>query len=180
MTKSMEVEARTVRHFKIQTGCPYEEFRARYETAVPHFDRLEAIGVVLSGSGWDAIRRLSAATAVNGFVNFFTFDPSPVMKLNGNTGRGVTYLAGNIVEAERGFRLDPSCFLYIPLRVAIVENPDGDASLSFDHPADLFAVFGDSELDVVGEGFTHLWARLLDHLNLPIPEALLGASRNVG
>jgi hypothetical protein len=54
--------------------------------------------------------------------------------------------------------------------VAIVESPDGDASLSFDHPADLFGVFGDSELDVVGEEFTHLWTRLLEHLNLPIPE----------
>ena len=26
---------------------------------MPHFDHVEAVGVALSGSGWDAIRRLS-------------------------------------------------------------------------------------------------------------------------
>jgi uncharacterized protein (DUF302 family) len=174
VNKSIEIEARNVRHIKIRTGREYEEFRAQYEIAVPHFDRLEAIGVVMSGSGWEAIQRLSAATASHGFVNFFTFDPSPVMKLNGNTGRGVTYLAGNIVEAERGFRIDPSCFLYIPLRVAIIEGLDGHALLSFDHPTDLFAVFGDADLESVGFGFSELWAQLLEHLDLPIPEGFTG------
>jgi hypothetical protein len=173
LSKAIEIEKRNVRHIKIHTGRHYEEFRDEYETAVPHFDRLEAIGVVISGSGWEAIQRLSAATASHGFVNFFAFDPSPVMKLNGNTGRGVTYLAGNIVEAERGFRIDPSCFLYVPLRVAIVEGSNGHAVLSFDHPADLFAVFADAELDSVGIGFSQLWAQLLEHLDLPIPEGLL-------
>jgi hypothetical protein len=173
LSKAIEIEKRNVRHLSIQTGRPYEEFREQYETAVPHFDRLEAIGVVISGSGWEAIQRLSAATALHGFVNFFSFDPSPVMKLNGNTGRGVTYLAGNIVEAERGFRIDPSCFLYVPLRVAIVEGSKGHAVMSFDHPSDLFAVFDDAALDSVGMGFSQLWARLLEHLELPIPEGWL-------
>jgi uncharacterized protein (DUF302 family) len=176
MNEATEIVARSVRHVKMHTGIPYDEFRTRYEAAVPHFDRLEAIGVVISGSGWEAIQRLSAATALHGFVNFFSFDPSPVMKLNGNSGRGVTYLAGNIVEAERGFRVDPSCFLYIPLRVVIAENETGDALLSFDHPSDLFGVFGDSELDVVGSGFSLLWAKLLENLALPIPEGFLDES----
>ena len=94
------------------------------------------------------------------------------MKLNVNT-RGVTYLAGNIVEAERGFRIDPSSFLYVPLRVAIVEGSNGDAVLSFDHASDLFAVFADAELDSVGMGFSLLWARLLEYLDLRIPEGWL-------
>jgi hypothetical protein len=33
------------------------------------------------------------------FVNFFVFDPSPVIHLNGSTGNAVTYLNGNIVQA---------------------------------------------------------------------------------
>jgi hypothetical protein len=52
----------TVRHFDIDTGRPYDDYRAAYETAVPHFDRLEAIGVTLSGAGWTAIQGLSDAT----------------------------------------------------------------------------------------------------------------------
>src|ERR1700689_941259 len=105
------IKARTVRHIAVATGRPYDEFRAAYEAAVPSFDRLEAIGVVKSGAGWAAIEGLSRNTATHGFVNFFTFDPSPVMKLNGNTGRGVTYLAGNIVRpnGDFGSTLHVSC-----------------------------------------------------------------------
>jgi uncharacterized protein (DUF302 family) len=171
-TAVIDTQARSVRHFAIDSGRPYAELRADYESAVPAFDRLEAIGVTLSGAGWSAIRGLSQATAVNGFVNFFVFDPSPVMKLNGNTGHGVMYLAGNIVAAEPGFRADPSCFLYIPLRVAIAERPDGGGRLSFDSPDDLFAVFGD-EARAVGVHFTRALADLLAHLDLPVPTELI-------
>lgn len=91
------ITPRTVRHIEIATGRPYEKFREEYETAVPAFDRLEAIGVVTSGAGWAGIESLSRNTAVHGLVSFFTFDPSPVMRLNGSTRSGVTYLSGNIV-----------------------------------------------------------------------------------
>jgi hypothetical protein len=166
------VTPRTVRHVAIATGRAYDTFRAEYEKAVPSFDRLEAIGVVRSGTGWAGIRGLSDNTAVNGFVNFFTFDPSPVMKLNGNSGRGVTYLTGNIVEAEKGFRVDPACFLYVPLRVAISEAADGTAVLGFDVPADLFAVYAGEELAAVGRRFTVTFGNLIAHLGLPVPDAL--------
>lgn len=163
--------SRSVRHFDIDTGRPYDDFRAAYEAAVPHFDRLEAIGVTLSGAGWSGIQGLSGATATHGFVNFFTFDPSPVMAVNGHTGHGVTYLAGNILKAEPGFGIDPACFLYVPLRVAIVEDSRGNAHISFDHPGDLFAVFGNPGLDAVGADFTTSFWALLGHLGLPLPDA---------
>ncbi|HEY1915893.1 MAG TPA: nuclear transport factor 2 family protein [Streptosporangiaceae bacterium] len=166
--------ARTVRHFDIDTGRPFGDFRAAYEEAVPHFDRLEAIGVALSGAGWSAVQGLSAATAPHGFVNFFTFDPSPVMAVNGHTGHGVTYLAGNIVKAEAGFGVDPACFLYIPLRVAIAEDGQGHAHLSFDHPDDLFAVFSNPGLDQVAADFSTSFRALLGHLGLPEPRAEAG------
>jgi ketosteroid isomerase-like protein len=168
--------ARTVRHFDIDTGRPFDDFRAAYEAAVPHFDRLEAIGVALSGAGWSAVQGLSAATAPNGFVNFFTFDPSPVMAVNGHTGHGVTYLTGNIVKAEAGFGIDPSCFLYIPLRVAIAEDGRGNAHISFDHPGDLFTVFGNPGLSEVAAEFTRSLRALLRHLELPDPDAEAGHS----
>jgi hypothetical protein len=162
--------SRAVRHFDIDTGRSYDDFRTAYETAVPHFDRLEAIGVTLSGAGWSAIQGLSEATAPHGFVNFFTFDPSPVMAVNGHTGHGVTYLAGNIVKAEPGFAIDPSCFLYVPLRVAIAEDERGNAHISFDHPDDLFAVFGSPGLTEMAADFTTSFWALLGHLGLPEPD----------
>lgn len=163
------VTPRTVRHVEIATGRPYEQFRREYEAAVPAFDRLEAIGVVTSGAGWAGIEALSRNTAGDGLVSFFTFDPSPVMALNGSTRRGVTYLSGNIIEAEKGFREDPACFLYLPLRVVISEASDGTAVLGTDVPADLFGAFPVPELTEVGATFTRALAALLLHLRLPVP-----------
>jgi len=169
------VTPRTVRHIAIATGRPYEQFRAEYEAAVPAFDRLEAIGVVRSGADWAAIKGLSRNTAAHGLVSFFTFDPSPVMKLNGSTRRGVTYLSGNIIEAEKGFRVDPSCFLYLPLRLVITEASDGTAVLGLDVPADLFDVFQRPELTEVGAEFARTFGQLLRHLGLPVPREITGA-----
>jgi hypothetical protein len=173
---AITVTPRTVRHIAIATGRPYEQFRAEYEAAVPAFDRLEAIGVVRSGAGWTAIEALSRNTAIHGLVSSFTFDPSPVMKLKGSTRRGVTYLSGNIVEAEKGFRADPACFLYLPLRVVITEASDGTAVLGLDVPADLFDVFHRPELTEVGAEFTRTFGQLLRHLGLPVPRELTGAA----
>src|SRR5205823_4711918 len=102
MSGTVTIRPRVVRHVSIDSEQPYAAFRAAYETAVPAFDRLEAVGVVRSGAGWSGITALSDATAGNGLVNVFTFDPSPLMKLNDSTRQGVTYLAANIIRAERG------------------------------------------------------------------------------
>jgi uncharacterized protein (DUF302 family) len=176
MSDTVTIRPRTVRHVSIDSGQPYADFRAAYETAVPAFDRLEAVGVVRSGAGWSGITALSDATAGNGLVNVFTFDPSPLMKLNGSTRQGVTYLAANIVRAERGFRVDPASFLYIPLRIMISETEQGTGQISFDLPADLMAVFGHPDLDDVGAGSGNTLAGLLKHLGLPVPAELHGAA----
>src|SRR5215472_18232582 len=137
---AITVTPRMVRHIAIATGRPYEQFRAEYELAVPAFDRLEAIGVVSSGAGWAGIESLSRNTATHGFVSFFTFDPSPVMKLNGSIRRGVTYLSGNILKAEKGFRVARACFLSRPLRAVTPGPSDGSAERGLDVQADLFDV----------------------------------------
>jgi hypothetical protein len=172
MPRDIQVVTRPVRQLTIKTGRPWSEFRSDYERAVPRFDHLEAVRVALSGSGWDAIRRLSEATAVDGFVNFFVFDPSPVMHLNGSTGNAVTYLIGNIIKAERGFRQAPGCFLYVPLRVVIASDDAGEAQLTIDHPADLLSAYGDPVLDSVAKEFCRIFVALLSQLDVPVPAEL--------
>jgi uncharacterized protein (DUF302 family) len=174
MRKDVEVINRPVRQITIRTGRSWRQFRDDYERAVPLFDRLEAVGVARSGGDWEAIRQLSDVTAVNGFVNFSVFDPSPVMHVNGSTGNAVTYLTGNIVKAEPGFRRQPACFLHLPLRVVIAAADDeGEATLSVDHPADLFAAYSDAALDAVAAEFCAALAALLAHLGLPVPAELI-------
>jgi hypothetical protein len=76
---------------------------------------------------------------VNGFVNFFTFDPTPVMEVHGHTGRDPPDRQHR--RGREGLRHRPCCFLYLPLRVILTEGPDGNAVLGVDVPADLFAAF---------------------------------------
>lgn len=172
MNDTVTVRPRVVRHVSIDSGQPYAALRAAYETAVPSFDRLEAMGVVRSGAGWSGIIALSDATAGQGLVNVFTFDPSPLMKLNGSTRQGVTYLAANIIRAEPGFRVDPASFLYIPLRIMISETEQGTGQISFDLPADQMAVFGHPGLDQLRAGSGKTLAGLLKHLGLAVPAEL--------
>src|SRR5262245_3328668 len=172
MSDAITVHARTVRHIRIDSQRPYAQFRGEYEAAVPAFDRLEAIGVVRSGAGWAGIEGLSAATAVNGLVNFFAFDPSPVMALRGNTGHTVTYLAGNIIKAEPGFRAEPASFLYIPLRITISETDTGTGEISFDLPTDLFAAFAGDDIAAVGRQFNAALLRVVTLLGLQTPADL--------
>jgi uncharacterized protein (DUF302 family) len=172
MPKDVQIVTRPVRQITINTGRRWAEFRGDYERAVPSFDRLEAIRVVLGDSDWDAIERLSEATATNGFVNFFTFEPSPVMHLNGSAGNAVTYMTGNIIKAEPGYRKRPGCLIYIPLRVVISAGHDKEAQLTIDHPADLFAAYGDPALDHVAAEICMDFADLLGQLGAPVPSVL--------
>jgi hypothetical protein len=169
---NVSITPRRVRHVRIESDRPYADLRADYERLVPSFDRLEAIGVVLSQSGWPAITRLSDKTAPHGLASFFTFDPSPVMALNDNQGHGTTYLSGNIIKAERAFAIDPATFLYLPLRVMLSEAPDGRGVISFDLPQDLFTAFDDPRLAQVATDFAETFAEILELLGLPVPEQL--------
>ncbi|MGO9955999.1 MAG: hypothetical protein ACLP50_08450 [Solirubrobacteraceae bacterium] len=172
MSKDVQIVTRPVRQITINTGRRWAEFRGDYERAVPSFDRPEAVRVVLGDSDWDAIERLSETTATNGFVNFFTFEPSPVMHLTGSAGNAVTYMTGNIIKAEPGFRKRPGCLIYILLRVVISAGHDREAQLTIDHPADLFAAYGDPALDRVAAGICMDFADLLGQLGAPVPSVL--------
>jgi hypothetical protein len=64
--------------------------------------------------------------------------------------------------------------LYLPLRVVIADTDgDGEASLSIDHPADLFAAYGDAALDAVAADCCLSLAALLAHLGAPVPAELI-------
>ena len=169
MPKDIQIVTRPVRQITINTGRRWAEFRGDYERAVPSFDRLGAIRVVRSNTGWDAVDRLPEA---NGFVNFFTFDPGPAMHLNGSAGNAVTYMTGNIVKAEPGFRKRPGCLIYTPLRVVISAGHDEEAQLTIDHPADLFAAYGDPTMDQVAAEMCVDFAGLLRQLGAPVPSVL--------
>ena len=152
-----------VNRLSLATGTSYDDFRARYEAAVPWF---EGTG---DATGWDAVRRAADERAPHGFLLYAVVDAEPIMRLAGHTARCVTYLMGNHTIAERMYRHNPAIMLYAPLRTAIHEDGAGTTWFSIDQPSTRFDSFGDPAIAVVGAELDAKLAALLEYLGVAVP-----------
>ncbi|GLW09920.1 hypothetical protein Misp01_50490 [Microtetraspora sp. NBRC 13810] len=158
-----------VHQLNVDVGAPYEDFRRRYEEAVPPADLSFADRPV----GWDAVLRAADENAPHGFMIYWRMDAARLMRLAGDPGRCTQYLMGNHTIAERMFRHNPAVMLYAPLRALIYEDASGTAWFAIDQPSTKFATFGDPAITPVGVELDHKLAGLLAHLDAPVPPALL-------
>ena len=83
--------SRTVRRLVVDIDGPFDEFRAKYERAVPAYD----ISGLDRFSNWDDVRADADRAAPNGFLRYATIDASPAFGIAGHKARSVTYLMGN-------------------------------------------------------------------------------------
>ncbi len=160
-----------VNRFVVDTDDSFDGLRRRFETLVPTIDFAELTEVIESGD-LAAVQRYTAARAPHSFVNFWTFDPTPMMALAGNPARAVTYMVGNNVIAETMFRRDPGVMLYAPMRAAIYEDLYGAVHFSIDQPSSRFGSFGDPQIAAVGRQLDHKLTELLRLLGLTVPAEL--------
>jgi Domain of unknown function DUF302 len=127
---------------------------------------------VIEAGALSRVQQYTAEHAPNSFINFWTFDPTPMMRLVGHHTRAITYMMGNNVVAETMFRHDPGVMLYAPLRTAIYEDNTGRVHLSIDQPSSKFASFSDPRIGEVGRQLDAKLAALLRLLDLPVPAEL--------
>jgi hypothetical protein len=160
-----------VNRFDIEADGSFDEIRRSYESLVPTINFAELTDVIESGD-LARVRQYTAAHAPHAFVNFWTFDPTPMMQLVGHQTRAITYMMGNNVIVETMFRHDAGVMLYAPLRTAIYEDNAGRTHFGIDQPSSKFASFGDSQISEVGSLLDVKLAALLRLLNLPVPDEL--------
>lgn len=160
-----------VNRFVIDTDETFDDVRQRFESLVPTIDFAELTELIEAGD-LSRVQRYTAEHAPNSFVNFWTFDPTPMMRLVGHHSRAITYMVGNNVIVETMFRHDPGVMLYAPLRTAIYEEPDGRVHVSIDQPSTKFASFGDPRIADVGASLDAKLAALLRLMRLPVPPEL--------
>ena len=160
-----------VNRFVINTDDTFDDLRQRFESLVPTIDFAELTKVIESGD-LSQVQRYTAEHAPHSFVNFWTFDPTPMMALVGHSTRAITYMMGNNVIAETMYRHHPGVMLYAPLRTAIYEDTDGAVHLSIDQPSSRFASFGDPRITEVGAQLDAKLAALLRLLGVPVPVEL--------
>ncbi|MET8161943.1 DUF302 domain-containing protein [Sphaerisporangium sp. NPDC005289] len=169
--------AREAHRLIVDVGMPFEEFRLRYERAVPPFDAPVYERLVAEGAGWPAVRAAADRNASHGFVIFWSLDNGALLRGSGEWWRSVQYLMGNAAIAEGMFRHDPAVMLYAPLRTTIYEYPAGVTHFAIEQPSAQFAQFGHPEITAVGAELDEKLARLLRHLRVPVPDRLLHDAR---
>ena len=152
----------------IDVHSSFDEFKSRYEQAVPAFSPDKIAGL----ADWNAVVARTAELAPHGFLLYGKVDAAPVMKLNGHPQRAVSYLMGNHVVAETMYGKDPGVMLYAPLRSLIYEDLKGNVHFSIDQPSTRFSSFGNHDVAATGKRLDQKLAELLTHLGLPVPAQL--------
>jgi hypothetical protein len=166
---------RTISHLVnrlvIDTGDQFDDVRQRYEALVPTIDFAE-LTILIEAGDLARVQQYTAEHAPHSFVNFWTFDPTPMMNLVGHRTQAITYMMGNNVTVETMFRHDPGVMLYAPMRTVIYEDAAGRVHLSVDQPSSRFASFGDPRITEVGLQLDLKLAALLQQLGVPVPDEL--------
>ncbi|WP_406045991.1 hypothetical protein OG799_16805 [Micromonospora sp. NBC_00898] len=162
------------RRLRVTVEMPFDEFRKRYEAAVPVYDPTTFGALVERGADWSEMVALMDRSAPHGFLRYWGSDVEPLMTLAGDPGPCAVYLMGNHVIIEEMYRYDPDAFMYAPLRPVISSRSSGSTQFSIDQPSLLFASFGDDRITKVGVELDRKVAALLRHLGAPVPPALAG------
>ena len=159
---------RTVHRLVVDIDGPFDDFRARYEQAVPAYD----LSRVTRFSNWDDVVAEADSTAPNGFFRYGTIDAAPVFGIAGHKARSVVYLMGNHTIAETMYGHEPGIMLYAPLRTVLYEDLDGNAHFAIDQPSDQFSGFGDPDIAATGKLLDQKLAALLRALDVAVPDGL--------
>src|SRR4051812_34813557 len=164
---SVTVVPRTVHRLTVDVAAPFDEFRARYEAAVPAYDLTAAVGRF---ADWEAVGADADRAAPNGFLRYATVEAGPLFSIAGHKARSVVYLMGNHTIAETMYAHDPGIMLYAPLRTVIYEDLDGGVHFATDQPSHQFGSFGDPDIAATGRLLDEKLAALLTGLGVAVPD----------
>jgi uncharacterized protein (DUF302 family) len=161
----------TVNRIVLDAKCSFEEFRKRYEAAVPPLDQQLLASLVQQGKNWNDITSDVNTRSPSGFFVFWQMDVMPTMRPAGHEGNCVEYLMGNYTIAERMFRWDRSVMLHAPLRTLIYTDDNGKARFAMDQPSSVFSSFNSDAIAEVGEELDRKLGALF--ITLDISESVL-------
>ena len=160
---------RTVNRLVVDVDAPFDDFRARYEEAVPAYDLTRLVGF----ANWDAVQADADRAAPNGFLRYGTIEAGPLFAIAGHKARSVVYLMGNHTIAETMYGHEPGIMLYAPLRTVLYEDLDGNTHFAIDQPSHQFGSFGDPDVAATGRLLDQKLAILLGALGVAVPDGLV-------
>ncbi|MEB3369008.1 DUF302 domain-containing protein [Saccharopolyspora mangrovi] len=161
--------AHEVVRVSIDTGMSFNDFRERYERAVPALDVDRFLPLVSAQASWDDVVAATVENAPHGFIRYWSSDVASLMRLAGDGGSCASYLMGNHTIAQRMYTHDPAVMLYAPLRTAVHEDGHGRTWFAVDQPSSRFASFGNADIAKVGRELDAKLAALLEVLGIAVP-----------
>jgi hypothetical protein len=161
-----------VRRLEVAVGTSFDDFRQRYQEAVPRLDAAQFERLKAEDADWDAVLRDARENAPHGFIIYYAADVTSLMRLAGDSWRCAEYLMGNHTIAQRMYHHNPAVMLYAPLRTAIYEDATGVTWFAVDQPSTTFGSFGVPAITEVGIELDRKLAALLQFLGAPVPAVL--------
>src|SRR5258708_7126519 len=92
---TIEIVQHPARRITIQVDASFDEFRSRYETAVPVYQGERFADLIEKQANWQDILDATADNAPHEFILYWSYDFTALMRLAGDRGRCVEYLMGN-------------------------------------------------------------------------------------
>jgi uncharacterized protein (DUF302 family) len=135
----------TIDHVTIRSSNTFAAVRETLEALVPRLD--DGFWTLLRLGLIDRARQQLEAAATLSI--FESRDHGALLAIAGLNRQAVQYEIGNPLTASLMTRHKVSAALYAPIRVLLLESPEGEVAFEYDRPASTFGQFGDESVDIV-------------------------------
>ncbi len=145
VSSNTSVEKITVEHVTIRSNNSFATVKANLEALVPALDD-GFLTLLRFGLADRAREELEAAATLS---IFGSRDHGALLAIAGLKRQAIQYDIGNPLTASLMTRHNLSAGLYAPIRVLLLESPEGKVTFEYDRPASTFGQFGDKSVDFV-------------------------------
>jgi len=139
------IERVTIEHVTIRSGKTFAAVRTALEALVPRLD--DGYSTLLRFGLADRARQELEAAATLSI--FGSRDHGALLAIAGLKQQAIQYDIGNPLTASLMTRHKISTALYAPIRVLLLESPEGGVAFEYDRPVSTFGQFGDERVNIV-------------------------------
>ena len=137
------VERVIIEHVTIRSGKTFAAVRTALEALVPRLD--DGFSTLLRFGLADRARQELEAAATLSI--FGSRDHGALLAIAGLKRQAIQYDIGNPLTASLITRHKISAALYVPIRVLLLESPEGGVAFEYDRPVSTFGQFGDERVE---------------------------------
>ncbi len=145
VSNNTSVKKMTVEHVTVRSSKAFAEVRAALETLVPRLDD-GYLTLLRFGLADRALEELKAAATLS---IFGSRDHGELLAIAGLKRQAIQYDIGNPLTASLMTRHNISAGLYAPIRVLLLERPEGEVAFEYDRPVSTFGQFAEESINIV-------------------------------